>query len=134
LPPSIEARLNDLPPAADTRGVTRGIGLILALVSLATVGALLAMQGRSDGPASAAVTHAESQAVATAASAVFQPVDQLLQVDQSQTGTYVGAALPAGSGVTLMRASPTSYCLAATLSGTPVYENGPGGSPAVGHC
>jgi hypothetical protein len=114
--------------------VTRGIGLILALVSLATVGALMTMQGKSDGPTSTAVSQAESQAVATAAASVFQPVDQMLQVDEAQTGTYVGAELPVGSGVTLARATPTSYCLAADLSGTPVYENGPGGSPAVGHC
>ena len=114
--------------------MTRGIGLILALVSLATVWVLMTTQGKSDGPTSTAVTQAESQAVATAAASVFQPVDQMLQVDEAQTGTYVGAELPVGSGVTLVRATPTSYCLAANLSGTPVYENGPGGSPAVGHC
>jgi hypothetical protein len=114
--------------------VTRGLGLILALLSLATVGGLLAAQGKNQGPTSTAVTQAESQAVATAASAVFSPVDQVLQVDDSQSGTYVGAELPVGSGVTLARATATSYCLEADLSGTPVYENGPGGAPAVGHC
>lgn len=114
--------------------MTRGIGLILALVSLATVGVLITAQGKSQGPTSTAVSQAESQAVATAAASVFQPVDQMLQVDESQSGTYVGAELPVGSGVTLARATPTSYCLSAELSGTPVYENGPGGSPGVGHC
>ena len=107
---------------------------MLALISLATVGGLMAMQSKTQGPTTAAVDQAESQAVATAASAVFSPVDQLLQVAASQSGTYVGAELPVGSGVTLARATPTSYCLAATLNGTPAYENGPGGSPAVGHC
>jgi hypothetical protein len=123
-----------LPVSADTEGVTRGLGLVLALLSLATVGGLLAAQGKNQGPTSAAVTQAESQAIATAASAVFSPVDQLLAVDVSQTGTYVGAELPVGSGVTLRRATTTSYCLDATLSGTPVHENGPGGSPAAGPC
>jgi hypothetical protein len=55
-------------------------------------------------------------------------------VDVSQTGTYVGAELPVGSGVTLTHATATSYCLDAMLSGTPVHENGPGGSPATGPC
>ncbi len=107
---------------------------MLALISLAIVGGLMAMQSKTQGPTSAAVDQAESQATATAASAVFSPVDQVLQVAASQSGTYVGAELPVGSGVTLARATPTSYCLAANLNGTPVYENGPGGSPAVGHC
>lgn len=107
---------------------------MLALISLAIVGGLMAMQSKSQGPTSAAVNQAESQAVATAASAVFSPVDQVLQVAASQSGTYVGAELPVGSGVTLARATPTSYCLEANLSGTLVFENGPGGTPAVGHC
>jgi hypothetical protein len=107
---------------------------VLALLSLATVGGLLAAQGKNQGPTSAAVTQAEAQAVATAASAVFSPVDQVLAVDASQTGTYVGAELPVGSGVTLARATAASYCLEADLSGTAVHENGPGGSPALGHC
>jgi len=108
--------------------------LVLALISLAIVGGLMAMQSKTQGPTSATVNQADSQAVATAASAVFSPVDQMLQVDASQNGTYVGAELPVGSGVTLTRATTTSYCLDANLSGTPVHENGPGGSPAVGHC
>ena len=107
---------------------------MLALISLAIVGGLMAMQSKNQGPTSATANQAESQAVATAASAVFSPVDQMLQVDASQNGTYVGAELPVGSGVTLTRATTTSYCLDANLSGTPVHENGPGGSPAVGHC
>jgi hypothetical protein len=107
---------------------------VLALISLAIVGGLLAMQSKSQGPTSAAVDQAESQAVATAAASVFSPVDQVLQVAASQSGTYAGAELPVGSGVTLARATASSYCLEASLNGTPVYENGPGGAPAVGHC
>lgn len=107
---------------------------MLALISLASVGGLLAAQGRNEGPTSAAVTQAEAQAVATAASAVFSPVDQVLQIAVSQTGTYVGAELPVGSGVTLARATAGSYCLEADLSGTRVHENGPGGTPALGGC
>jgi hypothetical protein len=114
--------------------VTRGIGLLLAVCSLGIVGALMTMQGKSQGPTSAAITSAESQAIATGSQAVFQPVDQVLQVDASQTGTYVGAQLPPGTGVTLKQASTSSYCLEANLSGTLVHEYGPGGTPAVGGC
>jgi histidine ammonia-lyase len=114
--------------------VTRVLGLLLAVISLAVTGVLMLSQGAKQGPTSAAAARAESQAIATGAAAVFSPVDQLLQVDLSQTGTYVGAELPVGSGVTLAQATATSYCLEADLSGTVVHENGPGGSPAVGHC
>jgi hypothetical protein len=114
--------------------VTRGIGLVLVLISLAVVGALMAMQSKSQGPASAAVTQEESQALVAAASANFSTVDQLLQVDYAQAGTYVGAQLPAGSGVTLAQATNTSYCLQTNLNGTLVHEVGPGGSPSAGVC
>src|SRR5206468_6294756 len=115
--------------SADTSSVTRGLGLLLAVISLAITGGLMMMQGTNQGPTAPAVTQAESEAVATAASAVFSPVDQMLQVDVSQTGTYLGAELPVGSRVTLVRATATSYCLEAELSGTPVHENGPGRTP-----
>jgi len=119
---------------ADTGRVTRGVGLIFALISLAVVGALFAMSGKNQGPTAPAVTHAESLALATAAAATFAPVDQLLQVSYSQTGTYAGAELPAGSGVSVAQASTASYCLQMNVNGTLVHELGPGGSPAVGPC
>jgi hypothetical protein len=103
------------------------------LASLAIGGGLMAVQGKNADSTSAA-SQAESQAIATAASAVFSPVVQILQVDDSQAGTYVGAQLPPGTGVTLTRATGTSYCLDATLNGTQVHEDGPGGAPALGPC
>lgn len=107
---------------------------MFVLISLAITGVLFVTQSRSTGPASPAVTQVESQALATAAAANFAPVDQLLQVDYAQAGTYVGAALPDGSGVVLARATGTSYCLETNLDGTFAHENGPGGSPAAGRC
>ena len=92
------------------------------------------MQSKREGPTAAAVTQAESQALVTAASANFSQVDQVLQADYAQAGTYVGAQLPAGSGVTLAQATDTSYCLQTNLSGTLVHEVGPGGSPVAGPC
>lgn len=110
------------------------MGLIFAVISLAVVGVLMMQQSKSRGPTSAAASQAESQAVATASLAAFQPVDQILQVDHAQTGTYVGAQLPLGSGVTVVGATSSSYCLQMNVSGALLHENGPGGTPAAGAC
>lgn len=107
---------------------------MFVLITLAITGVLFVMQDRSSAPASPAITGVESQALVTAAAANFGPVDQLLQVDYAQDGTYVGAVLLEGSGVILARATGTSYCLETNLDGTFAHENGPGGSPAPGRC
>jgi hypothetical protein len=130
----VSRAFNNLPVRADTGRVTRGVGLLLVLISLAVVGGLVAMQSKSQGPTAAAVTQDESQALATAASQTFAQVDQVLQADYAQAGTYVGAQLPVGSGVTVAQATATSYCLETNLAGTLAHENGPGGSPAAGPC
>jgi len=104
------------------------------LISLAIVGGLFAMQNKSQGPTAAAVTQDESQALAAAASQTFAQVDQVLQAGYAQAGTYVGAQLPVGSGVTVAQATATSYCLETNLTGTLLHENGPGGSPGAGPC
>jgi hypothetical protein len=107
---------------------------VLVLLSLAVVGGLVAMQNKAQGPTSASVTQDEAQALAAAASMNFSQVDQVLQADYAQDGTYVGAQLPVGSAVALVRATQTSYCLETNVNGTLVHENGPGGSPAAGPC
>lgn len=104
------------------------------VISLGIGGALFALQSKSQGPGSAAAGAAEARAMATASAAIFSPVDQILQVDYAQTGTYVGAQLPLGSGVTLVQPTSSSYCLQANVDGTPLYERGPGGAPTAGHC
>jgi hypothetical protein len=114
--------------------VTRGLGLIVVLISLGVSGVLFSMQSSSQGPAAAAVTQDESQAIAVAAASIFAQVTQVLQVDYAEAGTYVGAQLPTGSGVTLAQATGTAYCLQANVNGTLVHETGPGGSPALGPC
>ena len=114
--------------------MTRGLGLIGAVISLAIAGVLFTMQGKSQGPSSVAARAAETQAMATASKAIFSPVDQILQVDQAQTGTYAGAQIPLGSGVALEGATTVSYCLQASVTGTMFHESGPGGSPTPGPC
>jgi hypothetical protein len=114
--------------------VTRSVGLLFVLISLAVVGGLVAMQSKTQGPAAVAVTQDESQALSAAASTSFSQVALVLQADYAQAGTYVGAQLPVGSGVSVAQATATSYCLETNVNGTLVHESGPGGSPAAGAC
>jgi len=132
--PVVGEALNRFLLPADTGRVTRGLGLILALISLAVVAGLLAMQSKTAGPTAPAVTQAEQQALAVASTAAFQPVAQILAVDYAQAGTYVGAQLPLGSGVMLAQATSSSYCLQMIVNGSVVHESGPGGSPTAGPC
>jgi hypothetical protein len=110
------------------------LGAVVLLLGLAVGAWFFALQSKNEGPTAPAVTQAEAQAVAAAASSNFAQVVQALQGAYAQTGTYVGAQLPAGSGVTLAQATSTSYCLETTLNGTLVHEDGPGGAPALGAC
>jgi hypothetical protein len=114
--------------------MTRGLGLVLFLVSLAIVGVLFAMQSKTQGPAAPAVTQDESQALVAATAQTFAQVTETLQADYAQDSTYVGAQMPVGSGVTLAQATTTTYCLETNVSGTVVHEEGPGGSPVAGPC
>lgn len=118
---------------ADT-GSMRGVGLVVLLISLVLVGVLTMNQGKSQGPTSAAATQDEQLALSTAAQSLFSQVTQTLDGEYAQTGTYVGAQLPPGSGVVLAQATPTSYCLTANITGTVMHETGPGGSPVTGPC
>lgn len=131
---SLEARVNLLGSPADNGRVTRALGAIVVLLGLAVGAWFFALQSKSEGPTAPAVTQAEAQAVAAAASSNFAQVAQALQGAYAQSGTYVGAQLPAGSGVTLAQATTSSYCLETTLNGILVHEDGPGGAPALGAC
>jgi hypothetical protein len=114
--------------------MTRAIGAVAILLALAVGGWLFAIQSKNEGPTAPAVTQAESQALVASAAVNFAQVAQALQGQLAQTGTYVGTQLPPGSGVTLVNASSTSYCLETSLNGSVVHEVGPGGSPATGPC
>jgi len=104
------------------------------LIALAVGGWLFAEQSKNEGPTAPAVTQAEAQALVATASANFSQVVPALQGQYAQTGSYAGVQLPAGSGVTLVSASSTSYCLESNVNGSVVHEVGPGGSPATGPC
>jgi hypothetical protein len=109
------------PGAPIEMGMSRLFGLSLLLVSLAVGGYLFAAKSRSEGPTAPAVTRTEAQAESVVAGTTFQGADVSLQAWYAGNATYAGATLPPGSGVVLVRADASAYCLqtvAAALSST----------------
>jgi len=53
-----------------------------------------------------------------------------MQAFFTENATYVGATLPVGTGVVLVSAASTTYCLQAGNE----HEVGPNGQPAPGPC
>jgi hypothetical protein len=95
------------------------------------LGAYLSMQQmRSNGPTSPSGQQQIAQAQSAGAGVDFNQVVPTLQAYFDENQTYVGATLPPGSGVTLVSADATSYCL---QSGNE-HEIGPGGTPQPGSC
>jgi hypothetical protein len=132
-PPNSSLQSHGTP--ADKQGMTRTLGLPLLLVSLLIGGYLFTQQTKSTGPRSDVVTQAETQAQQYAAATNFQPVAPLMDAAFAANGTYAGAELPLGSGVTLVRADATSYCLQTTGDPTAVmHEAGPDGTVQPGPC
>jgi hypothetical protein len=120
--------------AADERSMTRTLGLPLLLVALVVGGYLFTQQSKTSGPTAAAITQAETEAQSYTAATNFQGADQVLQASYAANGTYAGATLPPGSGVTLVRADASSYCLQTTDAAAPMHETGPNGTAAPGPC
>jgi hypothetical protein len=114
--------------------VGRTLGLPLLLVALVVGGYLFVQQSKTQGPTAPAVTQAEQQAQAAVAGTAFQGADQELQAWYAANGTYAGATLSPGAGVTLVRADASSFCLQAG-SGTAVeHQDGPSGQAQTGPC
>jgi hypothetical protein len=108
--------------------MTRSLGLVLLVLSLAVGGYLFSLQGKTSVTPQQAQTQAEAAASATSFDAAV-PTLQAYYVDH---GSYAGASLPPSYGVSVVRADATSYCLQ-TLDGT-MHEVGPGGSAQTGAC
>ena len=105
------------------------------LVSLVVGGILFATQMRSEGPSSAAVVQAETQAAVAAAGTSFQAADTAMQAWFAEHGSYVGASLDPSFGVVVARADAASYCVQTSAASAAVqHEVGPGGSPSPGPC
>jgi hypothetical protein len=108
----------------------RVIGIPAILVTL-FIGAYMSMKDlQSNGPTSPAGQQEIARAHSATAGLNFSQDVPVLQAYFDQNHTYVGATLPPGSGVTLVIADTTSYCL---QSGNE-HEVGPRGTPQPGPC
>ncbi len=114
--------------------MSRGIGMVVILISLFAVAGLTAMNMRENGPTSEHVQAVEKQAQSAAGSINFAQAAVQLQAFQAENGTYLGASLPAAFGVALVRTDATGYCLQAGAGTTLQHVNGPGGAPEAGPC
>jgi len=108
----------------------RIVGIPALLVAVVVGLYLSAKSMQSSGPTSAPGQQAITQAQSEVAATNFGQADTAMQAFFAQSGTYAGATLPAGTGVVLVRAGATTYCL---QSGDE-HEDGPGGQPAPGPC
>jgi len=110
------------------------VARILALPSLLVVvlvgGYLYTHDMRSNGPTSVSGQQEIAQAQSAVAATNFSQAATAMQAFYVQKVTYVGATLPPGTGVVLVRADATSYCLQAGDE----HEDGPGGQPEPGAC
>ena len=114
--------------------MTRVFGLPLILVALVVGGFLVVRQLQTNGPTSPAVTQIVTQAESNVAGANFASAAPALQAWYTENGTYAGATLPPGSGITLVRADAGGYCLQADVGGAQEHEVGPQGQPLPGPC
>ena len=114
--------------------MTRAFGLLLVLVAASVAVYLFTVQTRKQGPTARSVTRVESQAESAVAGTNFQGAGQVLQAWYAANGTYAGATLPPGSGVLLVRADATGYCLQTVVGTVVEHQTGPGGSPQTGPC
>jgi hypothetical protein len=115
--------------------MTRLFALPALLVALVVGGYLYTKNMQTNGPTSPTVAQDINQAQSSVAATNVRGADVSLQAWYEQNGTYAGAALAPGPGVSLVRADATSYCLQATAAdGSVEHENGPGGQAQPGSC
>jgi hypothetical protein len=108
----------------------RVLGIPAVLVALLVVGYLSTQSMRSNGPTSPSGQQEIAQAQSSTAGLNFNQAVPTLQAYYDQNQTYAGATLPPGSGVVLVTADATSYC----LQDGNEHEIGPGGTPQPGSC
>jgi hypothetical protein len=114
--------------------MARVFGLTLLLVALAIGAALYLRQSTAHSPAGPAIAQAEAQAQSAVAGTNFQGAVPLLQAWYAEYGTYAGATLPPATGVLLVRADTTGYCLQSGAGTAVEHEVGPNGQPQPGPC
>lgn len=111
--------------------MVRAFGFISLLATLAVVGYLYT-QSAGEATQSPEGNVVEEMAVDAAADATLLAAKTGVESFFATSGTYVGAAVPAG--VTLVTADAASYCLQAGTGADTHHLTGPGGSPTAGPC
>jgi len=121
---------------ADHLRMTRGLGLISLLVSLAICGMLYSSQLKGGGakPSSLQQNRVVQEANSAAAAMTAMQAERELAAYQAEHGTFVGAAVTDISGVTVLHAEATTFCLQIVSNGGFVYDAGPGGTPTRTRC
>jgi hypothetical protein len=116
--------------------MTRGLGLISLLVSLAICGLLYSsqLQGTGSKPSSPQQNRVVQEANSAAAGITAMQAERELAAYQAEHGTFVGAAVTDISGVTVLHADPTTFCLQISSNGGLLYDAGPGGTPSETRC
>jgi len=100
------------------------------LIVLLIGGYLMTKDLQQNGPTSRSGQQAITEAQSATAGLNFSQAVPGLQAYFDQNHTFVGASLPPGTGVVLVSATPTSYC----LQDGNEHEAGPGGTPQPGPC
>ena len=116
--------------------MTRGLGLISLLVSLAICGMLYSSQLKGTGskPSSPQQNRVVQEANSAAAGMAAMQAEHELAAYQAEHGTFVGAAVTDISGVTVLHAEATAFCLQIASNGGLLYDAGPGGTPSGTRC
>ena len=112
--------------------MTRSLGLVSLLLTLAVGGYLVSQQLKATGPSSPTASDAIAEAGSEVGTLNLQQAALALEQFRAASGTYAGAQLD-GFGVILRRADAGSYCVETTR--VPVsHVAGPGATPATGPC
>lgn len=114
--------------------MSRAFGLISIVCSLALVAVLWALSMQHSGPTSERTKQARDEATAAVSSINFTAAAPELEAYRAEHGTYAGASLSAGFGVSLVRADATSYCLQSGVAASAQHFAGPSGATAAGPC
>lgn len=116
--------------------MTRGLGLASLVVTLAISAMLFSSQVTGGGSKQASPNQnpAVQQANSVAAEANTMQAERELGAYQAEQGTFVGATVTDVSGVTLLHAEPTTFCLQIGSSGSVFYDAGPGGTLSPRRC
>ena len=112
----------------------RLFGLISIVVALVAGLYLAAAQMPKATSGATATNGAEKDAAVVAATFAARQGESVLEAYRNSTGSYAGASIAGVSGVELLRADATSFCLKMHVHGLDLYDRGPGGEVGTEPC